>query len=386
MVRVCISLIAIVLGAWVAGCASDDSPPYSPEIRDWHDLSAIEYHLGKSFVLMNDLDATTAGYEELAGESANGGMGWNPIGTSDKRFTGSFDGQGYEIRDVFVQRPENSFVGLFGAVGEQALIENIGVVNSSLTGEWAVGGLVGGNWGNVSNSYFRGTVAGDDSVGGLVGGNAGHVSTSHAIVTVTGSWDVGGLVGGNDSSGTVASSHSAGNVTGEWAVGGLVGGSWGGAVYRSYSTSSVTGTDYVGGLVGDNQGVVSNSHSSGSVTGSWYVGGLVGYNDGGIVSKSYSAGSVTGEWHAGGLVGGSEDGNVSNSFWDTEACHVQESDGGVGKSTMEMRDIATFLDTTTEQLDQPWDIVAVSLGESDDSYIWNTVDGQTYPFLSWSSR
>lgn len=386
MVRVCISVVAIVALAVAAGCGSDDTPPYQPEIRDWDDLRSVDYHLNKSFILMNDLDATTAGFEELAGESADGGMGWKPIGTSDKRFTGSFNGQGYEIRDVFVRRPEEGFVGLFGAVGEQGLVDNVGIVNANLSGEWAVGGLVGGNWGRVMNSCFSGTVSGDDSVGGLVGGNGGHVSNSHAIADVTGRWDVGGLVGGNDCSGTVEASHSAGTVIGEWAVGGLVGGSWGGAVYRSYSTSGVTGIDYVGGLVGDNQGIVSDSHSSGDVTGSWYVGGLVGYNDEGVVSKCYSAGSVTGDWHAGGLVGGNLGGSVSNSFWDNQASSMNESDGGVGKSTMEMRDISTFFDTTTEQLDQPWDIVAVSLAESDDAYIWNIVDGQTYPFLSWSSR
>lgn len=385
MVRVCVSLVMIVLAAALLGCGSDGTPPYDPEIRDWYDLRSVDYHLNKSFILMNDLDATTAGYEELAGESANGGLGWKPIGTSDKRFTGSFVGQGYEIRNIFVQRPEEGFVGLFGAAGEQALIKSVGVANASLTGEWAVGGLVGGNWGRVMNSYFVGTVNGNDSVGGLVGGNAGHVSNSQAIANVAGRWDVGSLVGGNDSSGTVTSSCSAGNVIGEWAVGGLVGGSWGGAVYQSHSTSNVTGTDYVGGLVGDNQGTVSDSHSSGDVTGSWYVGGLVGYNDEGVVSKCYSAGSVAGDWHAGGLVGVNLGGSVSNSFWDQEASGMNESDGGVGRTTGEMMGITTFLDTTTGCLDLPWDIAAVPPGENDDNYTWNIVDGQTYPFLSWSS-
>jgi hypothetical protein len=53
---------------------------------------------------MNDLDAATPGYAELASPTANQGKGWQAIGTSDNRFTGSFDGQGYEIRDLFIDR------------------------------------------------------------------------------------------------------------------------------------------------------------------------------------------------------------------------------------------------------------------------------------------
>ncbi len=55
---------------------------FAKEIRDWHDLDAIRDNLGGSYVLMNDLDSTTAGYKELASPTANGGKGWQPIGGS----------------------------------------------------------------------------------------------------------------------------------------------------------------------------------------------------------------------------------------------------------------------------------------------------------------
>lgn len=385
MARVNVVLIGVVLISVMAGCASKDTPPYDAEIRDWFDLHTIRCHLDKSFILMNDLDATTAGYEELASEGADHGKGWQPIGASDHRFTGSFNGQGYEIRDVVINRPDGTFVGLFGAVGGQGVIQNVGVVNASVTGEWTVGGLVGGNWGHVSDSYLTGSVSGDDCVGGLVGGNAGSVSSSYAIAIVTGHWDVGGLVGGNDLYGNVSTSYSVGEVTGEWAVGGLLGGNWGGAVNSSYSTSNVSGADYVGGLVGDNQGAVSNSCSTGNVTGDWYIGGLVGYNGEGIVSNCYSIGGVNGDWHAGGLVGGNVEGTVINSFWDVEASGIEESEGGTGKTTIDMQDIDTFANTTPGELDHPWDIAAVASGETDDTHIWNIVNEQTYPFLSRAS-
>jgi hypothetical protein len=373
LARLGILLIAVSLITGTAGCGS--APDYL-EIRDWYDLDAVRDNLRGHYLLMNNLDSMTAGYRELASVTANQGKGWQPIGTSDDLFTGSFDGQGYEISNMFINRPDEYLVGLFGAVDAGGVIQNVKVMNASVTGEWAVGGLVGENWGDVRNSYSGGTVSGEDCVGGLVGGNAGSVSNSCCVANVIGHWDVGGLVGCSDSSGAVSNSYSISNVTGEWAVGGLVGGNLGGIVGKSYSTSDVTGDDYVGGLVGDNQGTVSNSYSIGSVTGEWYVGGLVGDNDSlGIVSNSYASGNVTGYSFVGGLVG-SNWGTVSNSFWDINTSGVNESDGGTGKTTAEMNDIATFSG-------EGWNIIEVASGQTNPAYIWNIVTGQTHPFLSW---
>jgi hypothetical protein len=375
-----ILLAVFVLTAGMIGC---ESAPAYLEIRSWHDLYAIRGNLGEHCLLMNDLDSTTAGYVELASSVANQGRGWQPIGASGDPFKGTFDGQGHEIRDLFIDRPDESPVGLFGAVGVEGVIQNVRVMDVNVMGEWAVGALVGENWGDVYNSYSDGIVSGTDCIGGLVGGNAGSVSRSCSATNVTGHWDVGGLVGCSDSSGTVSSSCSVGNVTGEWAVGGLIGGNVGGIVDKSYSTGDVAGQDYVGGLAGDNQGTVSNSYSCGSVTGEWYVGGLVGDNDSsGIVGKSYASGSVAGDSFVGGLVG-SNWGTVDNSFWDIETSGTDESDGGAGKTTAAMRDIATFTDTATEGLENPWDVTAVASGETKNSFTWNIVIGQTHPFLSW---
>jgi len=417
------------------------------EIRDWHDLHAVRDNLGGSYVLMNDLDATAAGYAELASEAANEKKGWEPIGVYQEDglfdpFAGTFDGQGYEIRDLFVNRPDEDGVGLFRAVtageeGEGGVIKNVGVVNARVTGYMNVGGLAGFNSGNVSSSYSTGNVTGNWSVGGLVGLNAGNVSNSYSSASVTGSWFVGGLAGysmegtvsncyangsvtgdtlvgglvGYNEKGIASNSYSRASVIGQEGVGGLVGGNDGGTVRNSYSSSNVTGDHYVGGLLGHNwnwDAIVGSCYSSGSVTGNWLSGGLVGYNDlyatadtsyaagsvtgnssvGGLVgynrgtvSNSYAKGSVTGNSSVGGLVG-ANDGIVSNSFWDRETSGMETSDGGVGKTTAEMMDVATFTDTRTEGLDNPWNITAVAHGETNDAYAWNIIDGESYPFLS----
>ena len=374
----CLALLGILLTAisLIGGTVGCDPAPDYLEIRNWHDLYAIRGNLGGHYLLMNNLDSTTAGYGELASIAANQGKGWQPIGTSDDPFVGSFDGQAYEISDMFINRPDERLVGLFGAVDVGGVIQNAKVVNTDVTGEWAVGSLVGENWGDVYNSYSDGTVSGTDCIGGLVGGNAGSVSSCCSAANVTGHWDVGGLVGCSDSRGTVSNSYSVGSVTGEWAVGGLVGGNLGGIVAKSHSTAGVIGDDYIGGLVGDNQGTVSNCYSTGSVIGEWYVGGLVGDNDSsGIVRNSYASGSVAGLSFIGGLVG-SNWGAVSNSFWDIDTSGVTESDGGTGRTTVEMYNIVTFSG-------EDWNIIAVTAGQTDPAYIWNIVTSQAYPFLSW---
>ena len=357
------------------------------KIWDWHGLHAIRHNLGGNYLLMNDLDANTAGYSELASTTANGGKGWEPVGVYGAEFTGGLNGQGYEIRGLFIDRSDETDVALFGRVGAAGIIEDIGVVHAAVTGRDYVAALVGYNQGTVRKAYSSGSVVGDTGVGGLVGLNtqSGSVWNTYSACTVSGRDYVGGLVGQNNWS-TVSHSNSTGSVAGDEAVGGLVGRNHLGTVSYSYSTGAITGLSNVGGLAGSNSGrgaVVSNCYVTGSVTGRVNVGGLVGYSTG-TVRQCYSAGRVTGDTHSGGIVGFDVDalagyvGVVTGSFWDTDASGLEESHGGIGKTTLDMQDILTFSKMS-------WDIVAVAPGETDESYIWNIVDGQTYPFLSWQS-
>ncbi len=463
--------------------------PY--QVADWHHLDMVRNYLDGYFILIDDLDSTTAGYEDLASRAAHGGRGWEPIGIAHPYvpftpFAGSFDGNGYQMRDLFINRPGQIQVGLFGVVGEGGVIENVGVVNATMTGEGHVS-LVGTNLGIVRNSYFTGNVTGEYYIGGVVGGNAGNVSNSYynyneVLINGQNTITIGALFGedfeqwlasdkfldvnerlwqengyyvinnvsdfkqllvfGQDDSlkfrlksdldlvnepnfyvpylagefdgdghkisnlsvtlnfssqvglfGTLGSGGKVRgvgvesvNIIGAQGIGSLVGAS-SGTVSNSYSSGEVAGSANVGGLVGVNTetGTVSNSYSMVSVTGQSNVGGLVA-DDCGTVSNSYSTGSVTGNENVGGLVGyNCGGGTVSDSFWDTDASGIEWSVGGTGKITEEMLDIATYTDTKTAGLDDLWDIIAVDPGETNETYIWNIVDGETYPFLSWQS-
>ena len=304
-------------------------PPYDPEMRDWYDLHAVRYHPGKSYILMNDLDATTAGYEELASPTANEGKGWQPVGGSRNPFRGTLDGQGYRIADLYINRPLEDHVGLLGFVDDEAEVRNVRVEGADIRGRDHVGGLAGSSYGAVSNCGSAGSVSSVSYVGGLIGANRGTVSRSYSGGNVTSTMEtIGGLIGANR--GAVADSYSMAQVSAE--------------------------VNLVCGLVGSNFGTISNAYATGSVSGYGGVFGLVGHY-----------------------------GTVTNSFWDVETSGTEESPGGTGKTTAEMVDIATFADTETEGLDEPWDIIAVGPGLTNAAYTWNIVDGETYPFLSWQS-
>jgi FlaG/FlaF family flagellin (archaellin) len=338
------------------------------EVGNLAQLQAMQGDLDADYKLIRDIDASET---ETWNEKT-----FDPVGTYDyfeqanTEFTGSFDGQNHTISNLSINRLDDNYVGLFGAIGAGGEVKNVGVINVNITGEEEVGGLVGFNYkGTVSNSYSTGNVTGESySVGGLVGFNyKGTVSNSYSTGNVTGeSYSVGGLVGDNE--GTVSNSYSTGNVTGESDyVGGLVGTNEG-TVSNSYSTGNVTGEEEVGGLVGISNGNISNSYSTGNVTGNKRVGGLIGYNREGTVSNSYSTGSVSGDYYVGGLVGISN-GNISNSYWDTEATGQSSSAGlpdSNGLTTSEMQGSSA----STEMIG------------FDFTDTWSTVEGD-YPELQW---
>ncbi|MFO8110420.1 MAG: hypothetical protein R6U17_07890 [Thermoplasmata archaeon] len=230
------------------------------EIYDWYDLDNIRNDLSGNYVLMNDLDEYSPGYSELAGPSANAGAGWDPLGeyvdgTNDIHFTGSFDGQGYRIKDLYINRPEAQVVGLFEITGEGAEIRNLGLIDVDITGADGAGALVGvsreDTWIEtcyVEGGSVQGVSSEDFSVGGLIAQNSGMIKDCYTYVTVTGEnlLHIGGLVGLHI--GFLKNSYAAGVVTGGGNIGGLVGTNGPiadfpsrGHVINSFSDSETTG-------------------------------------------------------------------------------------------------------------------------------------------------
>jgi hypothetical protein len=261
-------------------------------------------------------------------------------------FTGVFDGNGHRIWHLTITGAGGR-LGLFGCLGYETEVKNLGVVDVNITGSGdCVGGLAGWNNGDVTGCYSTGEVSGKGSVGGLVGYNDyGRVSDCYRTVAVSGTEMVGGLVGSN-----------SGDVT------------------ECYSTGAVSGELVVGGLVGNNWGAVTHCYSTGAVTGGEYVGGLAGGNWNGTVTQCYSTGAVSGNTCVGGLVGSNQDGTVTGCFWSTQTSGQASSDGGKGKTTAEMQTASTFLDAG-------WDFVGETANGTED--IWAICEGVDYPHLAW---
>jgi hypothetical protein len=311
------------------------------------------------------------------------GFGWELIGNDLRSFSGDYDGQGYIISGLYINRPTWNRVGLFGSA-QFGTISNTGLTNVNVSGNDQVGALVGRSSDNsmIINCYSLGSVSGDFIVGGLVGNSSSSsITDSYCAGSIEGNQLVGGLVGTSRDA-SITNSHSTGSVEGNDGVGGLAGDA-NGSVVNCYSSASVSGGSLLGGLVGilvrinNTSGTIINSYSIGPVSGNLFVGGLVGRNVQSSIINSYSTGSVTGGSNLGGLVGNEfSAGPVTNSYWDTQTSGQTTSRGGIGKTTAEMKTLSTFSDAG-------WDFQGETTNGTADIWGLNCPDNNGYPFLSW---
>lgn len=325
-------------------------------IHNIDQLQNIKTSLNGRYALGNEINAS-------ATTNWNSGAGFAPLGSTATSFTGTLIGLNHTVDGLVINRPDVSYVGLFGSIGAAGVVRDLGLTNVNVVGMSDVGALAGENQGAISNSYAVGSVMGMGCIncrnaGGLVGSNSGSIKNSYAAGSVVSDLDnTGGLVGRNMASGVISDSYATNSVLVhdglqrsplnnsylkflyDGNVGGLVGLNFG-KISRSYATGSVTAvTINVGGLVGGAfDGMISESYATGDVLGDMGVGGLVGWNcgcdwslhsnyEGGnpTIDNSYATGSVTssgskqflppgtGFLGTGGLVGGNG-GAIRNSY------------------------------------------------------------------------
>ncbi len=318
------------------------------------DLRHMQNDLGGEYYLLNDIDASET-------VNWNGGAGFEPIGTRGNAFQGTFDGNGFKITHLHINRPNEDYVGLFGSVEESGSIANVELENASILGRNNVGSITGYLFlGSISNSWAEGgTVSGVDRVGGLIGEsyNGLGINNSHTHVSVNGNDKVGGIVGKlwDGTQNDLIQSYALGTVSGRNEVGGLAGYSKSGDLIRSYATGNVTGQDRVGGLVGqttENAGIHNSYYAGGRVSGTTNnVGGISGlynsYDDG--ISNTYFAGTVTSPAGAGGFLGTYNAGIISNNYWDTtlnpglqDTVNRGDMAGITGRDTVTMQTQSTY--------------------------------------------
>lgn len=238
----------------------------------------------KYFKLVNDID--------LIAET-----NWQPIGDNTMAFEGKFDGNGFKIKNLTINRPDEDYVGLFGRTAGAAGATELRKVI-------------------IENA----TVVGDSLVGALLGRASATIDSCQAInVNVTGRIGTGGLIGRLEANGKITASRVSGSVAGTVKTGGLLGESVSGqalSVSASVSSATVTGDSIVGGLAGYFEGKnnvnITNCAALGNVSGRKDVGGVIGFfynnrtSSNTSITNCYASGDVTGTAASvavGGIVG-----------------------------------------------------------------------------------
>jgi filamentous hemagglutinin family protein len=265
---------------------------WSATIVNAHQLQLMTLNLGAAYTLGANIDLSATAQ---ASQMWNTVSGFSPIGDMSNAFSGSLDGTGHTLSNLFIDRSAipNSYAGLFGNTGGTSVIRNVGLVSGDVTGsDVSTGSLVGSNAGTLENVFSNVGVTGNNGVGGLVGTNSGLISVASATgsVTLTGAGPLfgGGLVGIN-----------TGSIKDAFAIGGVSGG------------------DVIGALVGYNTGSIDRTYASGNVSGTGTIAGaLVGTNDGSIAASYWLMGTTPGVSSGSGTVTTSGDLSVAE-FQDT---------------------------------------------------------------------
>jgi PKD repeat protein len=281
-----------------SGTADD---PYL--IANASELQAMEDDLDGYYELENNISG-------LETAQWNEGKGFDPIGGTNSAFNGKFDGAGYTISGLTINRPNDKYdVGLFAVVDNYVykdapgMVSNVSMTNVDVVGSRYTGAIVGDSRDEaiIKNVSASGNVNGTATVGGLVGDHDGRIQASSTTTSVNGGARVGGIAGVND----------------------------GGIITNVSASADLNGGGNTGGLVGTNDPTsqLANGISSGNVNGSFHVGGVVGKNLA-TVENTFSLASVTGDSSTGGVTGDStDDATVIHSYWDEQAVGQDTSAG-----------------------------------------------------------
>ena len=197
---------------------------------------------GVQFKLADNIDLAV--YKtDSNGSGSTLGTGWMPIGISlSFAFKGKFDGNGYVVKNMYINRTSMDAVGLFGVFnGSTGEIKNLGVVDCDVTGAGRIGAIVGWAYDSgsssvtISESFSTGSVKGNNNVGGIVG------EAETKVFTVKNCYSSATIKG-------TATGKSA------FGYGGIVGYVYGPAkttsIINCYSTGAVEGPNFVGGIIG----------------------------------------------------------------------------------------------------------------------------------------
>lgn len=287
------------------------------------DLNVMRQNPGAFYILGTDIDLSSS-------VVWNHGKGWEPVGSVANPFTGYFDGNGFTINGLTINRPQTDYQGLFGYTCG-ASIRRLNLTEAHILGKNHCGGYVAYALNSrLDELSFEGIIVAHNASGGIASViHDGSLQRSMADVTMKNYTEYAGglagyLISSSSTKGTISNSGSTGLIEGNSHVAGLVGMvSWG-YVLNSYSHASVSGLYQVAGLAG-----------------------TVGWSNPGYISRCFATGTVTvlpGGSFSGGLIGRFMNGSILESYWDIQSTNQSSSSGmgATGKNTAEMMQQSTF--------------------------------------------
>ncbi len=255
---------------------------------------------------------------------------------------------------------------------------------NTVKGVTNVGGVIGENTGNITNSDVINSVVanvqGGDNVGGIIGVNSGNVA------------------GSRDKEDNYYANHvyNNGSVSGDDNIGGLIGEN-NGDLEAAYNTGTVQGEDKVGGIAGTNSGTISQvfnnvmignkdneqKYAVGSVEGYTNVGGLVGVNDGNL-QYAYNSSNVE-STNGGNIVGTNGEKGVINGVYDAynhDGNFFNQNNGKIENSySVSQYDKNQGVTVLSDEEAKDSYYYKNGFGEKDGNGTWKFYDGLTNPLL-----
>ena len=170
-----------------------------------------------------------------------GNQNWTPIGTKSgwntRYFEGTFDGQGFTVKNLNIESSESASQGLFGYVSN-GTIKNLTVageikINGNGASAAGIAGIVGtfdGTSGRIENCINKVKISGGQNTAGIAGYISGGYSSANKRILncanfadiESGSSNAAGIAGYISGQVTVDSCYNRGDCTsGSWRAGGI---------------------------------------------------------------------------------------------------------------------------------------------------------------------
>lgn len=165
-------------------------------INNLDDLEALRSYTADGYKTKNIIFFMTRDVDMSTKYSSGTGRSWTPIGSVGEPFSGTFDGQGYTVKFLYINTSGDD-VGLFGHVNNGAVIKNLGV-SGIVRGSTNAGGIVGDfNFSTLANCWASCEVTAlSNNAGGLVGGaNMGTIVNCTSYGAVVNAAQYGAIAG-----------------------------------------------------------------------------------------------------------------------------------------------------------------------------------------------